>query len=276
MHGMFEDFIDPPKFSEDWSHLVGKTRGSLFEEIVDFWQRDLPPGFNMDNPTIQLLVYYPLRRIAAEWVKYVDVMRHCMKLYRHDQMEPPSLDKINYDLQGLQGWRLRSLNSQEKVDTVLRKLKAQNAVDLDPESRAIMEPIIEDYEFILDNIELAGTKLENMLPVVTSLIQIVDTRQSLAETANITRLTVLALVFIPLSYVASLFSMNEKNMPGSAHFWVYFAVAIPATVVVFLVAKPPTAAFQTAVMWFHNGHQRRKAHKLVEEEKRTSNSVSVA
>jgi hypothetical protein len=274
--GTFEDFPDPPKFSESWSHLVGKNRGSLFEEIVNFWQHDYPHGFNMNEPSVQILACYALRVVAAEWVKYVEVMRHCIKLYRHVEMGAPTLEIINYGLHSLQGWRLRSLNSQEKVESVLRKLRAQNAVDSDSESRAIMGPIIEDYECILRNIQTAGTGLENMLPVVTSLVQIIDTRQSLAETANVTRLTILALTFIPLSYVASLFSMNEKNMPGSDHFWVYFAVAIPVTLAVFLVAKPPTTAFQTAVGWLHDRKQRRQARELVEEEKRTSKFESAA
>ena len=73
-----------------------------------------------------------------------------------------------------------------------------------------------------------------------SLVQVIDARHALAETANISRLTVLALIFVPLSYVSSLFSMNSQNMPGSPHFWVYFAVAVPVTLLVFLLARPPT------------------------------------
>jgi Mg2+ and Co2+ transporter CorA len=109
-----------------------------------------------------------------------------------------------------------------------------------PEQRADVDLVLEDFEVINKNIEDAGRRLENMLPVVTSLVQIIDARQSLAETANISRLTVLALIFVPLSYVSSLFSMNTTNMPGSPYFWVYFAVAIPVTLIVVLIARPPT------------------------------------
>ncbi|CAN9416270.1 unnamed protein product [Alternaria alternata] len=109
-----------------------------------------------------------------------------------------------------------------------------------PEQCADVNLVLEDFEVINKNIEDAGRRLENMLPVVTSLVQIIDARQSLAETANISRLTVLALIFVPLSYISSLFSMNTTNMPGSSHFWVYFAVAIPVTLIVVLIARPPT------------------------------------
>lgn len=74
--------------------------------------------------------------------------------------------------------------------------------------------------------EKAGRRLENMLPVVRTLVQIAHARQSFAETANINRLTVLALVFVPQSLVASLFGMEADIMPGKKHFWSYFAVAM--------------------------------------------------
>ena len=128
--------------------------------------------------------------------------------------------------------------SHQKIGAVIRHLKMHASAQ--PEQRADVDLVLEDFEIINKNMEYAGRRLENMLPVVTSLVQIIDARQSLAETANISRLTVLALIFVPLSYVSSLFSMNTTNMPGSPYFWVYFAVAIPVTLIVVIIARPPT------------------------------------
>ena len=75
-----------------------------------------------------------------------------------------------------------------------------------------------------------------MIPVVTSFIQLIESRRALLETANVTRLTVLAIIFVPLSYVATVFSMSEKYGPGGPNFWVYFAVAVPITLLVLLLA----------------------------------------
>ncbi|KAF3045806.1 hypothetical protein E8E11_009150 [Didymella keratinophila] len=164
-------------------------------------------------------------------------MLHCIKLYEYEGNHL-DLEKFNMDLRELQGWRRRSMVSQQKVRAVIRHLKMHKSAL--PEHCADVSLVLEDFEVINKDIEDAGRRLENMLPVVTSLVQIIDARQSFAETANISRLTVLALIFVPLSYVSSLFSMNTTNMPGSAHFWVYFAVAIPVTLVVVLIARPPT------------------------------------
>jgi hypothetical protein len=253
--GTYEDFTEPPKFSDDWSNLTSQPPAGPLEDIIQYWERNSPAHFDAEDPTLRSLAYYPLRIVAAEWVKYVEVMQHCMKLYEYKGNALPDLDKFNMDLRELQGWRLRSLNSQQKVGSILRKLKS----DYLGKSDALTDPLVEDYEVISNNIQSAGARLENMLPVVTSLVQIIDARQSFAETANISRLTVLALVFVPLTFVSSLFSMNTENLPGRSHFWVYFVVAIPVTIVVFLVAKPPTATTTRATAWLQGLKRRRRA-----------------
>jgi hypothetical protein len=50
--------------------------------------------------------------------------------------------------------------------------------------------VLEDYQVISTDIEDGGCRLENILPVVTSLAQIINARQSFAEAANISRLTI--------------------------------------------------------------------------------------
>ncbi|KAF2127781.1 hypothetical protein P153DRAFT_387515 [Dothidotthia symphoricarpi CBS 119687] len=245
--GAYEDFADPPKFSENWNTLNDCPRGGMLDDVVQRWQARVPACFNREDPTIQSLAYYPLKIVAAEWVKYHAVMRHCIKQYEYRGNQLPDLDKFNADLRELQGWQRRSTISQEKIKLVIRNLRSQNS--LGSRSCAAMDHVIKDFEVINSNIETAGARLENMLPVVTSLVSIIDARQNFAETLNISRLTVLALIFVPLSYVSSLFSMNPDNMPGSPHFWVYFAVAVPVTTLVFIVARPPHFELQSALAW---------------------------
>ncbi len=96
-----------------------------------------------------------------------------------------------------------------------------------------------------------------MVSVVTSVLQITDTRRSLKEAANVTRLTYLTLLFVPLSFVASLFSMNGDV---SAHdLAIYFAVALPLCAMVFFVTRLPTFDFVPLGQAFGKfGHWMRK------------------
>jgi Mg2+ and Co2+ transporter CorA len=152
------------------------------------------------------------------------------------------------DLRELQGWRLRTLNSQQKVSSVIQKLKSYSSEEIYFRTN----PLLGYYEVVSSNIQSARARLENIPPVVTSLVQIIDMRQSFAETANISRLTILALIFVPLTVMSSLFSMEAKNLPGFVHFWVSFVVAIPVTVLVYFEPRPTTAIMRRVSAWLLN------------------------
>jgi hypothetical protein len=245
--GAYEDFNPPPAFSEYLEQREDGFRGGMFHDLQYYWSQNVPACFNPKDPSLQSLAYYPLRIVAAEWVKYVAVMYHCIKQYEYQHDRLPELDQFNKDLRELQGWRRRSMISLGKIRSILRMLKSNEVVKGIKEQE--LGEIIEDFELIGLKLEDAGRRLENMLPVVMTLVQIADARRSFAETADISRLTVLALVFVPLTFVASLFSMNTETMPGSKDFWVYFAVAVPVTLLVILVARPPVAFVKKILFW---------------------------
>jgi Mg2+ and Co2+ transporter CorA len=190
-------------------------------------------------------------------------MHRSIKQYEYSNNELPSflhqLEKLNSDMHALQSWRRRSMSSQQKVRAVARLLRSSEASDLRSESYT---SLIEDYEHIAANMDECGRRLESMLPVVTSLVQIVDSRRSFAETANISRLTILAFVFVPLTFVSSIFSMNADHGPGGRHFWVYFAVALPVTLVVYLIARLPINEIRLLLKQFR---RRRKPWRPVEK-----------
>ncbi|TLS21549.1 uncharacterized protein PpBr36_10192 [Pyricularia pennisetigena] len=54
--------------------------------------------------------------------------------------------------------------------------------------------------------------------------------------ANSTRLAYIALIFVPLSWAASLFSMAGGYGPGGELFWMYFAIALPSVVLTLMVS----------------------------------------
>ena len=222
----------------------------MFDDIPQYWMRERPRCFDSKDPSIQSLAYYALRIIAAEWVKYVAVMNYCLKQheYNHDRLPALSLDRFDKDLRELQSWRRRTMLSQGKIKSVLRFLALKEPV-LDYQGARELELLSGDFEHINNSIKTVGKRLESMLPVVMSFVQITDARRSFAETADISRLTVLALIFVPLTFVSSLFSMNSENLPGEGNFWVYFAVAVPLTGLVVLIARPPIALTKKVFNW---------------------------
>lgn len=57
------------------------------------------------------------------------------------------------------------------------------------------------------------------------------------QNRNFARLTYLAVVFVPLPWVLSFFSMNPDIVSLSKTFWIYFVVSIPLTAIALLIAK---------------------------------------
>lgn len=234
--GGFEDFIGHASYG---AHETSRLqRSSLLDDLIHYWKIERPPAFNSLNPTLFSLTYYPLKIIAAEWVIYVEIMSNSVKTYEYSLGMPAdlwNLSKLDSDLSSLQVWGRRCMQTTYKLNLILQFLRTSTDTPRPNMERYAL--LIEDYEYLRAMVHLYGNRLESMVPVVTSIVQVVDTRRSLRETENVTRLTYLALLFVPLSFVTGLFSMNG-GVPGHV-LAIYFAVAIPLCTAVFAFAGLP-------------------------------------
>lgn len=60
-------------------------------------------------------------------------------------------------------------------------------------------------------------------------------KSSLAEAKAVRALTVVGMLYLPLTFTSALFSMGQDYGPGQGKFWVYWAVALPAGILAFIV-----------------------------------------
>ncbi|PMD62897.1 uncharacterized protein K444DRAFT_558238 [Hyaloscypha bicolor E] len=58
------------------------------------------------------------------------------------------------------------------------------------------------------------------------------TQLSILEARRAKALTLLGLIFIPLAYTSSLFSMADPYNPGSDRFWMYFVISLPLVFII--------------------------------------------
>ena len=200
----------------------------------------------MTSPTLFSVSSYPLRMIAAEWMAYLEVMDHSIKQYEYSPNTcPAALEQIaalNGDIYTLQQWTRRSTSSADKIRYTIRFLKYHRTEDDDA-------LVTGDYEHIAFGIDTYSRRLEALVSIATSLIQAIDSRRSLTETRNISRLTYLALSFIPLTFVSGLFSMNNTIESGGQGFGLYFAVSIPLCIPVFLIVHPSDPGVIAVRIW---------------------------
>ena len=110
----------------------------------------------------------------------------------------------------------------------------------------------DDFERSLRYMEEYQQRIDRLTSVVTAIISIEDSHVSQEDNKNVARLTWLATFFIPLGFVASLFSMTDdvSSIKETAK-W-YLTAAIPLAVLSLGVARistlPSVRAFQTRQM----------------------------
>jgi hypothetical protein len=233
LHGGFEDFVQTTSFSSFRSAGENQSwdKNSMLGSLLHYFCNQ-PPGFRAAQPSILSFGYYPMRIVLAEWMLYTHLTSRYLKYYEY------SLNDIqnrlhNNDIVDLQRWRRRIIQSQHKLNLLVEVVDSSLQQEDDKQPWTIM---LKDINYIHSQFGHYRHSLEQMIPVATSMVQLLDSRRSIVEAVNVRRLTYIALVFVPLSWVASLFSMSDNYSPGNEHFWVYFATALPLLFLVLLIS----------------------------------------
>lgn len=207
----------------------------MLSSMIHYFQRH-PPGLVATEPTILSLGYYPIRIVMAEWMLYSHLVSRYLKYYEYSLQTLHSRPHES-DMMDLQRWRRRINQSQHKLHLLAEFIEYWLPADRD--NKKPWEMLLKDIGYIRSQLREYSSSMERTVPVATAMVQLLDTKQSARQAANVTLLTYIALVFVPLSWVTGLFSMSEPYSPGQKHFWVYFATSMPLLVVVLLVSLIP-------------------------------------
>ncbi|KAK8040708.1 hypothetical protein PG991_000496 [Apiospora marii] len=221
------------------------TRGamrSMLQELLCYWSNNPPLHGATNSSALGELSYHPLRIICSEWVNYKALM--CFSLREYDTLlsggydADLQLEKINSALMAISSWPRRVASSTDSLNRGLSFIE-HHADQAGASADNAWVLLHKDYEYLIQSISQQGDQLQAAIPLVSTFLQLVEGRRNYAETRIMSRLSILALVFVPLSFVSSLFSMNETFSPGGPMFWVYFATAIPVLTSVLLFAARP-------------------------------------
>jgi Mg2+ and Co2+ transporter CorA len=114
-------------------------------------------------------------------------------------------------------------------------------VNQNSRQEALDKILVEDIDFLSTQIGEHHQALEPMMPMLSSMVQLMESRRAIEETVYVKRLTHIALFFLPLSFVSCLLSMNEGFAinTSTSGFKVYLVTALPLLVVVLTVSNFP-------------------------------------
>jgi hypothetical protein len=106
-----------------------------------------------------------------------------------------------------------------------------------------------DYQYAYLRLKVLKQRADNLMTSMTGLASIAGNRQNLEEAKRVKRLNLLALLFIPLAYTSSLFSMQDEYAPNKPQFWVYWVCAIGVVMFTSVVTWVLDQALNDAAEW---------------------------
>ncbi|KAI0850581.1 hypothetical protein F5Y00DRAFT_268334 [Daldinia vernicosa] len=252
-----------PKFSEfrNTPGFIDVRPISMMDEVARLLE-DCASASTRPPSTYNLffLSTGPIRLIIDEWLTYSLIMGRYIKVYEYStqSVQDRLTNFESEDVVDLYRWRRRSQHSLHKlqvlkwfVESLLNPSKRHRDSSLPVEEG---EALTRDINYIIAQIEQNGNALETMIPIMASIIQLLDSRRSVVEAIYVKRLTYIAIVFLPLSFVATLFSMSDNFSIAGTGVWIYVATAVPLLLLVLVVSGLPTqAALRKAKLLWRGG-----------------------
>jgi hypothetical protein len=124
--------------------------------------------------------------------------------------------------------------------------------------------IVAEFERLKNEFRAFKERINRNLALFNSSISIEESKKAIKESESVSLLTKLAFVFIPLSFIASLFSIQGNMAPGGNKFWLYWVISIPLTIMTFFAAAIVTwlaksvGQYFTFAFWLNRKPQRPK------------------
>jgi Mg2+ and Co2+ transporter CorA len=243
-----------------------KQSVSWFEDICQmttaFPWLELTEGHELNA---QVLAKPTIYTICAEWLIVCDYVKARLSQIEWE-LEMPRLfrskgDAIDTSLKRLHTWRRQIPVFREMVIETLEHALPAAARLTKPSSQPSMAPtsplsvrstlsnkfvidfdnlegfedIVPDFKRVLAAVNILQERVDRLTSIVTSEISIEDSRRGLEENHNMARITWLATIFIPLTFISGLYSMNESVEALKTTYGWYFCTAVPFTLIVMAI-----------------------------------------
>ena len=216
----------------------GRPRTSTFEDVIHYTSALTSEEIANIPHDPRLLFKKTLMVVCAEWstlVKYATTRLTQLEW----EIENPNLQGTNGGLQvtitKLHSWRRRFPIFRTLVSEVLEKVIKRESFASSPDNLVL--DLQKDLEILLSNIETLQVRADRIMAVVTAGLSIEESKKAFEQNRSLAHLTWLAIIFAPLSFITSLFGMNDDLSTLSKTFSWYFAVALPLTALVLFLTR---------------------------------------
>jgi Mg2+ and Co2+ transporter CorA len=175
------------------------------------------------------------RLVASNWIvinEYVN--RELATIEYILEKEEPTFRDLEVYLKDLYIYRRRVTRYHELITQAKEQCatRGQQSWSHDATSKLALENAQDtegDFIYLQDKVLATSRRIEKNINLLTALVSIGEGKQALDENHALTRLSFLAMVFLPFSTVATIFSIQGGFGPGEGMFWMFWVIAIALT-----------------------------------------------
>jgi Mg2+ and Co2+ transporter CorA len=92
-----------------------------------------------------------------------------------------------------------------------------------------------DYECLLQRVRMLHDRCNESIGVVMNSMAIDESREAIVQAKRVSKLTLIAFIFVPLSFTTSFFSMQVREFDSHPPpIWAWFVTSIPVLIMAFL------------------------------------------
>ncbi|KAF1829102.1 hypothetical protein BDW02DRAFT_510784 [Decorospora gaudefroyi] len=223
----YVDFIPPVPHDQ----ISGKTphpHKSMLRDLLHYYQQHSDLFTQQDWASPEVSAVFLKKIVAAHYLQLVDYIKAMLPSLELRLTTAWVEEKDQW--KSLQTISRRCGNYRDDIEDTLLSLGYPLDAQLNsaPQMRAASSWKVceKDFQYAYFRLKILKERADNLMQAMTGLASIAGNRQNLEEAKRVKRLNLLALLFIPLAYTSSLFSMQDGYAPNQPAFWVYWVSAI--------------------------------------------------
>lgn len=229
---------------------VDHPHKSMMRDLVYYYQYSSKLLSEEDWRTPQMSAVFLKKVVAAHYLQLVDYIKAML----------PSLElrlttawvEEQDQWKSLQTTSRRCGNFRDDIEDALLSLGYPLDGKLDVSSKVSnigWKDCERDFQYVYFRLKILKERADNLMQAMTGLASIAGNRQNLDEAKRVKRLSQLALLFIPLAYTSSLFSMQDQFAVNRELFWVYWVTALGVVAITVALTWLLDIVFKDGAPW---------------------------
>ncbi|KAK4201783.1 hypothetical protein QBC40DRAFT_277535, partial [Triangularia verruculosa] len=238
--GGYPDFI--PHQRQMKLQCGGPPRTTLLDDLC-FYLHHHSELF--DSNGVDLVLSLAQKIVASHYRQHVGFLQTYISHVQHSMSRQENLEYFNTTAVEKQWSDVQSYERRLSYYCIdLESIMIQCRIPFsspDTSNRDLIQSSKGDFQFLYMSLKDVRRRVEILSSSITGLAGMAGNRQAVAqqvlsrkEALSVKALTLVGLVFIPLGFVAGLFGMEDWFAPGGEKFWMYWAVAVPVSLLAFV------------------------------------------